>query len=670
VSFFYTREPGPEGQIITGEGQAAGVCLSDLLQAGPLPVRAALELLSYTADIVTIAIEDRLVHGDIRTDWVRLDEGGAITIDGWGASRRQTPAPEGAPQGGETDVYLLGLLLHATLAREPMGPPPRGRDAHDDYIVDRLMQLDWQELSDKRWMDEVLHFLCSMLAHDPRERPAPLDVANILSQVVQQAPGEDLTDFAERVVGAAASPRRGPAVAAEEEDLGGPQSLSAPMTSTSALRLRQAASAKGESTAFWSRDRIKAMLADEEEDEAPLRQKVQIPRRGAEPPPPPPPAAPRPVPFAAEPPPAPRLGAAAAEAPEPPMGVRPPAWAAPPAAPPRPPPAAAEAPPPPAAWSPPPAPAAWSPPPAPAAWSPPPAEPAPAPPPPPGAWSPPPAPVAAASPFAPAPAWSPPGPGPAPVAGVGAGAGDDDAPPPEAPVARGGVGKVVVAVAAALALLCGGAGLAGAAWVFTQGEGGGAEAPADAPADADDAPADAGDGEGAAAGAAPAEGDPPPPAEDPAAALAADAPPTPAPEAPPPRARTPREAAPREASPPREAAPPRERTPSPPPREATPPRERPREPAARERTPPAPAPAPEAGPSFPAQVRFNLSGVETTLECSPGGRTVFSGSTTLTIDDITTCRVITESGRTVVQLRKGGTVNCSLSGDRLACNGP
>ena len=63
-------------------------------------------------------------------------------------------------------------------------------------------------------------------------------------------------------------------------------------------------------------------------------------------------------------------------------------------------------------------------------------------------------------------------------------------------------------------------------------------------------------------------------------------------------------------------------------------------------------------------------GVETTLECSPGGRKVFVGTLRMEIDDVTTCRVKTETSMTAVQLRGGGTVTCSESGGRLACSGP
>ena len=40
------------------------------------------------------------------------------------------------------------------------------------------------------------------------------------------------------------------------------------------------------------------------------------------------------------------------------------------------------------------------------------------------------------------------------------------------------------------------------------------------------------------------------------------------------------------------------------------------------------------------------------------------------IEDVTTCRVKTETSMTAVQLRNGGTVTCSESGGRLACSGP
>ena len=278
MSVYYAREPGEQGQVITDEGAAAGLLLSELLERGVMPVRAALELVSYLADILSIAEEDGAVHGDIRPGSVRLDEGGTVVIEGYGQPRRSTRAPEGFPLGVATDTYALALILVSSLSNVPFGAIPRDRDAHDDLMVDRLRGVDWGELGGKRWLDDVLLFLSSMLAYDPTERPAPLDVANVLGQIAGAAPGEDLTGWAEQAFSDRGRKRGRSAFSPmPEEDLGGPVSIGgAQVSRTAALRIRQAASAKGESTNFWTRDKIASMLGDEEEVSAPLRKEFKV----------------------------------------------------------------------------------------------------------------------------------------------------------------------------------------------------------------------------------------------------------------------------------------------------------------------------------------------------------------------------------------------------------
>ena len=43
MSFYYTREAGPSGQILMDDGLAPAVVLPEMLRHGPVPMRAAME---------------------------------------------------------------------------------------------------------------------------------------------------------------------------------------------------------------------------------------------------------------------------------------------------------------------------------------------------------------------------------------------------------------------------------------------------------------------------------------------------------------------------------------------------------------------------------------------------------------------------------------------------
>lgn len=288
MSYHYVREPGEEGNIITNEGEAAGLDLATLLSAGRPPLRVAIELGSALADILTIAEEDKAIHGDIKPANVRVDANGAVSVDGFGQVRRTTRAPEGKPVSHQTDVFGLGVILHSILSPEPLGFLPRDAEGHDGAVVDRVLSMDFSEVEGKRWVEDVRRFLCLILAFEPTERPAPLDAANVLAQVAAQCPGQSLSQWAARAVPAAGgqAPTRkpsGPVV----EDLGGPVARSGPLPASPSGAYgksnRQAPSAKGESTAFFSKAKIAAMMADQDDDseEAPAPQ----PRRNLAAPP-------------------------------------------------------------------------------------------------------------------------------------------------------------------------------------------------------------------------------------------------------------------------------------------------------------------------------------------------------------------------------------------------
>ena len=70
-----------------------------------------------------------------------------------------------------------------------------------DEMRERIGEIDWAAMGQKKWAGEVQHFLCAMLAHDPAERPASLDIANVLGGVATVAPGDDLTIWSDLVLG-------------------------------------------------------------------------------------------------------------------------------------------------------------------------------------------------------------------------------------------------------------------------------------------------------------------------------------------------------------------------------------------------------------------------------------------------------------------------------------
>ena len=244
VTWYYTRESGDEGEVLTDEGLPSGVRLIDILDSGPLSMSVTFELVAYLADILTIAEEDNAMHGDISPGDVYINEKGAVSLLNYGPMRTRGRAPEGKPLFPASDVYGLGLILHAVLSTQPLGAIPRQRDAHDDAIVDRLLAIDWSALEGLPGRDSLIHFICSMLAHDPSERPAPLDVANVLAGAGLKTGGAGLVSWAEQRWGQSGSIQE--EMPTISEVLEAPEELGRVFNKTGQYSRRQTASAKGE----------------------------------------------------------------------------------------------------------------------------------------------------------------------------------------------------------------------------------------------------------------------------------------------------------------------------------------------------------------------------------------------------------------------------------------
>lgn len=276
-AYHYTREAGESGQVLAAEGVPAGRVLATLLATDRPPLRGAIEIAAAIADILCIAEEDAAVHGNLDPRAVYVDERGNVSIEGFGVHRAYGLAPEGRGDVATADIYGLGVVLHSMLADEPFGEMPNDPDEHDDLVISRVLAMDFRAVQGRRWVEDVRRFLCNILASIPEERPQPLDAANVLGSVADQVPGDGLVEWAAGTNTAARSLKAVPA--APSEILGGPTSLSAPLARG---QVRQAPAAKGESTSFWSREKIAQMLAEEDDEPMPAPSNV-VPMRAETP---------------------------------------------------------------------------------------------------------------------------------------------------------------------------------------------------------------------------------------------------------------------------------------------------------------------------------------------------------------------------------------------------
>lgn len=637
-AYHYTREAGESGQVLVSEGTPKGRPLSDLETSGQPPLRAAFELGAALADILCIAGEDQAVHGNLDATSVYVDVQGDVSIAGFGVSRAPGPAPEGRADVATADMYGLGIVIHGLLTPDAFDSLPADPDEHDDLVISRVLAIDLRAVQGKRWVEDVRRFLCNILAWHPAERPAALDAANVLASVADEVPGDGLVEWAQSSRAApmaSAAPSLKP-MPSNVEILGGPTSLSAPLQRG---QVRQAPAAKGESTSFWSREKIAQMLAEEDDEPLPVRpsqpaatsdvfsapkpmaspfsapapaENLAPPRRSSADSAPPPPAIPKPVAAPPiEPTPVVEAPPRPVEPPRPrrvePMGA--------PAAPPRP------ADPPRAQYTPPAQPAVYA-------------------------------------------------PGPSVL----------DDPPPAAGGNKGlmiGVGVVVL-----LGLLCAGVvALGGGAWFISgstpttpvaTSEKSSSEA-ADTPTETPAEPAAGGSAPAAAPTTKPAAGGSASTGSSASSGSSASAASsstsgssvsngsaasTPPPSTTPPKATAaPKTSTSSSASSSGSTAAPKT---TPPPATST---------KSTGSTKATPAPVAAAPTTGPYTVRFNVPGKEGRVQCGDGQDAEFVGSTNLSFEGSVTCRITADKKRGAVQLDHGTTVNCSDVGTVLSCGG-
>jgi eukaryotic-like serine/threonine-protein kinase len=197
----------------------AGRTLADHLEAGALPLRAALKIAYRVADIMALAHARDILHRDLKPSNVMLvgdDIESAVKLLDFGVARvagelklaetqenaiigspgyMSPEAAAGLPLDGESDVFSLGVMLYKMLTGElPFAP------ALDRASVAALLAAEMPPLSGKRpaHLDavpaEIESLLRAALSKEAAERPSMAELRDALLAALRAgSPGEALS---------------------------------------------------------------------------------------------------------------------------------------------------------------------------------------------------------------------------------------------------------------------------------------------------------------------------------------------------------------------------------------------------------------------------------------------------------------------------------------------
>lgn len=274
--YHYVRTLGDDGGVEVCEGPAIGLDLESILKDGLPPWNVALEIVAGLCEILDIADEDGEVHGDLTPKDIFVDDTGAISVEGFHIERHRTRAPEGSPRGSATDLYGLGYVAFRLFCSAPLPALPNDDpDAHDDAIIDAILLVDLDGVPEEMQGD-IQWFLAKLMSFDREDRPSAVEAWRTFIAFADATSGPDFVGWCtEAIEGGGerrkdhAGPKAPPAPApTDEEELGGPVMRSGPL-SKGAISFDAGGAPKGQATAFWSKDAMKAALekAEVEDDD-------------------------------------------------------------------------------------------------------------------------------------------------------------------------------------------------------------------------------------------------------------------------------------------------------------------------------------------------------------------------------------------------------------------
>jgi len=270
--FHYVRTLGVDGGVDACDGPAIGVDLETVLKDGLPPHKVALEIIAALCEILDIADEDGEIHGDVTPEFVFLDDTGAVSIEGFGTERGSSRAPEGDPDGTLTDRYGLGYVTYRLLTTEPLEPPLDDPDGHDDEVIDAIIGLNLRGIPEG-FHGDIQWFLAKLMAFEPEDRPSPEETWKAFIAFADETDGPLLDEWAPEGIEGGGERRSAESAGRAEppedaEDLSGPTKMKGPLA-RGAIDFDGGGAKPGSATAFWSKDAMKAALAEptQEEDE-------------------------------------------------------------------------------------------------------------------------------------------------------------------------------------------------------------------------------------------------------------------------------------------------------------------------------------------------------------------------------------------------------------------
>jgi len=200
-----------------------GVNLMEATADKRLPLPVALEIIAEVASALHAAWAQpgpdgrplRLIHRDIKPSNLQLTATGSVKLLDFGVARadfqRESSsnlmlvgsfgymAPErlDSVDGAEGDIYALGVVLYEMVVGERLGRTSSNIQRHNGLREAALRQVA-TVLGDPK--HEVLPLISSMLAYEAKDRPTARAVELAARKAQRAAPGESLSEWADRIV--------------------------------------------------------------------------------------------------------------------------------------------------------------------------------------------------------------------------------------------------------------------------------------------------------------------------------------------------------------------------------------------------------------------------------------------------------------------------------------